>query len=500
MNQQSVILIVDDEAVGRQTLESLLLGQGYTLVFANDGKDALELATHCNPDLVLLDVMMPGMDGFDVCQALRQTPLLCEVPIIMVTSLDDDDSRLQGIEAGADDFITKPFNRVELRARVRTITRLNRRRRILDERMRFEWVVEQSQDGFIILDEHDHIRYANQQARLYLNIPEQSKDATTHNNKTFLEMVQQSYTCVPDESWENWSERGCLSSESSLPVDTENQSARYLVHPETLTSHAMWLQVHCLNLPTGSSQLIRLHNVTAQMNRQCQMWTFHALINHKLGTPISSLINSLYLLKNSTQMLSESQHNECITIATESAGRLKSQLQDIRSYLRTLELALPGQQMPVQQIEDLAHQIAKDLQIESLTCSFQDDMRDVVLVLSYQATDLIVRQVLENARKFHPTQSPQVKLHLHKPNAATICIRIYDDGQTLSPEQLAEAWTPYYQAEKGFSGQVPGMGLGLPMVATILLNVGGRYRIANRSPGPGIMLEITVPIAEQEDL
>lgn len=495
MNQQSVILIVDDEAVGRHTLESLLVGQGYTLVFAHNGHEALERAKHCNPDLVLLDVMMPGMDGFDVCQALRANPLLCEVPIIMVTSLDDDDSRLQGIEAGADDFITKPFNRVELRARVRTITRLNRRRRIMDERMRFEWVVEQSQDGFVILDEQDRICYANQQARLYLNLTEQSADATNHNNQPFLALVQQSYTCVPDEAWEHWSERGCLSSESSLSVDTEQQPVRYLVHPETSTSHAMWLQVHCLNLPTGSSQLIRLHNVTAQMNRQCQMWTFHALINHKLGTPVSSLINSLFLLNDATMTLSESEQSEFLAIAYESSRRLQSQVQEIRSYLKTMELALPGQQMPAQQIEQLASRIAQELNIGSFTCSFQDDMRDRVLVLSYQATDLILRQVLDNAQKFHPTQSPQVELYLHKPDSSTICLRICDDGQTLSPEQLAEAWTPYYQAEKGFSGQVPGMGLGLSMVATILLNVGGRYRIANRSPGPGIMLELTIPIA-----
>ena len=85
------------------------------------------------PDLILLDVMMPGVNGFEVCRRLRADPLLAEVPIIMVTALDDRDSRLQGIEAGADDFVTKPFDQIELRARVQTITRLNHYRQRLRE-------------------------------------------------------------------------------------------------------------------------------------------------------------------------------------------------------------------------------------------------------------------------------------------------------------------------------------------------------------------------------
>jgi putative two-component system response regulator len=78
------------------------------------------------PDLILLDVMMPGMDGFEVCRRLRADSVLGEVPILMITALDDRSSRLQGIQAGADDFITKPIDSVELLARVQGITRLNR--------------------------------------------------------------------------------------------------------------------------------------------------------------------------------------------------------------------------------------------------------------------------------------------------------------------------------------------------------------------------------------
>ena len=134
MSHISTVLIVDDNPMGRNALEELLSSEGYTLALAGDGPGALQLAAQITPDLILLDIMMPGMDGYEVCRRLRADENLADVPVVMVTALDDPSSRLRGLESGADDFITKPFNRAELRARVKTITRLNRYRNLMDER------------------------------------------------------------------------------------------------------------------------------------------------------------------------------------------------------------------------------------------------------------------------------------------------------------------------------------------------------------------------------
>jgi len=130
----STILIVDDEPAGRHTLESILEGQGYRLEMAGNGQEALEKAAKLFPDVILLDVMMPGIDGFEVCRRIRNNPPLAEIPIIMLTALDDKQSLLDGLESGADDYITKPYDRFELRARLLGITRLNRYRKLLDDR------------------------------------------------------------------------------------------------------------------------------------------------------------------------------------------------------------------------------------------------------------------------------------------------------------------------------------------------------------------------------
>ena len=122
----STILIVDDNASARETLLAMLESENYQIEQAKDGFQTLQMLQYIKPDLILLDVMMPGMDGFETCRRIRATPELAEVPIIILTALDDRASLLQGIEAGADDFLSKPVDRYELIARARTITRLNR--------------------------------------------------------------------------------------------------------------------------------------------------------------------------------------------------------------------------------------------------------------------------------------------------------------------------------------------------------------------------------------
>lgn len=130
---QSKVLIIDDDAGARAALEGLLLSEPYDLCFATNGVDGIAMAVSFHPDVILLDVMMPKMDGFEVCRQIRSIPEVAEIPIILVTSLDDYDSRITGLRAGADDFVNKPYNSVELFARLQTILRLNRYRRIAEQ-------------------------------------------------------------------------------------------------------------------------------------------------------------------------------------------------------------------------------------------------------------------------------------------------------------------------------------------------------------------------------
>lgn len=127
INEIPQILIVDDEPSARQTMEMLLLREGYDLAFAADGYEALAHLDEDDADVILLDVMMPGMDGFELCERLRRNPKWQHVPIILVTALDSKQDLARGLEAGADDFLHKPYNGLELRARVRSMLRIKQR-------------------------------------------------------------------------------------------------------------------------------------------------------------------------------------------------------------------------------------------------------------------------------------------------------------------------------------------------------------------------------------
>jgi DNA-binding response OmpR family regulator len=111
------VLVVEDELTLRETLEYNLARQGYAVFTAADGSTALDLARRERPDLILLDVMLPGMDGFEVCRRLRQEGM--NAPILMLTARDEEVDRVVGLELGADDYVTKPFSMRELLARVK---------------------------------------------------------------------------------------------------------------------------------------------------------------------------------------------------------------------------------------------------------------------------------------------------------------------------------------------------------------------------------------------
>jgi len=138
MDRLPKILIIDDDPIVRTSLSALLSTEPYELIFAEDGAEGLEEAKNILPDVILLDVMLPGMDGFEVCRRLRENKDLAEVPVLMITTLDDRESRLSGIQAGADDYISKPFDRLELVVRLQSIVRLNRYRKIAEQRQELE--------------------------------------------------------------------------------------------------------------------------------------------------------------------------------------------------------------------------------------------------------------------------------------------------------------------------------------------------------------------------
>jgi two-component system, cell cycle response regulator len=476
---QSSILIVDDEAIAREALLALLEREDYQLEVAVNGLEGLAKAEQIQPDVILLDVMMQGMDGYEVCRRLRANPLLAEVPIVMITALDDQTSKLNGIEAGADDFISKPFNRAELRARLRTITRLNRFRHLQVERARLMWILEQAQDGYLLLSASDHIQYANRKTRIYLGLPEHEELPIVK----FQELVRRHYQLYPEAAWEAWPEPS---------VD----GAGYLVRPETSTAAAFWLLVDILPLADEDEfgRLLHLRDVTEQIITKQDQRKFHSVIEHKFRTPLAHMQLSLEVL---LKRLGKYQIVELTNLARnayEGAARIRDEVNEVLNYLAAPLTNLHGRGCSLGSLLILMPLLSADLGLEKVQVHLPLELQTTCLTLTQTALDTILLELLGNARKFHPTHTPQVEISVTRLNEREILIAVQDDGINLSPRQISWAMTPYLQAEKSFTGEVPGLGLGLPLVSTLAWQVGGKVSLRNHPDQAGIIVELILPI------
>jgi len=121
------ILVADDQASNRELLEELLSAQGFTVITASEGAEALDQMRKVPVDLVILDVLMPNMNGFEVCRKIKANPETDLIPVVLVTALSDKQDRIEGLRANADDFLTRPVDRVELLARVHSLLKLKQR-------------------------------------------------------------------------------------------------------------------------------------------------------------------------------------------------------------------------------------------------------------------------------------------------------------------------------------------------------------------------------------
>lgn len=486
MRAKSCILIVDDDERGRELLESLLEPEGYLLVYAESGPQALEQARTVIPDLILLDVMMPGMDGYEVCQKLRADPILAEVPIILLTALDDRTSRLWGLETGADDFISKPYDRVELRARVRTITRLNRYRRLLTEQVKFEWVVEQAENGYLMLNEAGTIEYANATARALLELPTAEE---AWKGVRFIDWAYQKYHCEPEVAWRDW------------PVRDGDGTPCYLVRPENPNRRALWLQVNSFQLlgDEGGGTLVSLWDTTDQMTLQQQIWSFNTLVSHKLRTALMGM-SAMRMLKHQIENKLEAEENDLMNMALQSMQRLEDQVLGVLEYVDAPEVWKSGEGTRLELLPEMVAELAA-AQGVSAACNLPDPCKTLGLGLSRDGMRAILEELLINAKKFHPRNSPTLLVSAtcdQEQNKGLI--RFQDDGRHLSPEELRRVWQPYYQSEKKFTGEIHGMGLGLSVVATILWGVGGDCRLQNRVDAPGIVVEMELPLVASHEV
>lgn len=481
------ILLIDDDRRAHERFHDMTSGL-YELHSAYDGEEGVLRAMQCQPDLILLDVMMPGTDGLTVCSNLRAHPASGDTPIIMLTALDDQETRLRSLREGADEFLTKPFNELEMKLRLRNLLEINRYRQMQDERERTQWLLNVAQEAFLMLDDQLSIEYANPRAKALLGLPADVSAAEPVN----FQLALGEFHSEPRALWDEWL-AAPRSSDAGL---------LHLVRPvsEAHPGLALQMQTQVHYHRNRASILVRLTDVTAETNSHLLRWSFQYHVAHKLFTPLTGLKAGLEMLEETATGRLDQAELEAFEAAMKSANRLLSDCRKVVDYLDLGNAAPLSGTYPVSDLGTLCAQIWAAAGIRLGVCDLDARLNGRELAMPEITLTAIVAELSANSRKFSQGGMPQITLRVEASGKETAILRFIDAGMQIPPEQLAHVWLPHYQAEKSLTGAVPGMGMGLASVALQIWQVGGAFAIKNNEHGSGVTVSLEIPLAQAEPL
>lgn len=473
-NQRVTILLITSNQTTQIMFDEILSGTGFGMDFAVSGDEGVQKCLDMLPSIVVVD-NSPTNNGFEVSRRLRSNRILDGTPIIMLVDREAGDARAIGLSSGVDDFLDKPLDGLQILARLRSLSRFNRERYLVADLTRFSWMVENAHEGYLMLDRSGAIHYANDRAIHLLNMPDD------FFGLPFVNVVERQYLPKPPETWASW---------------LEDPAPCFLIQPESPTARAVWVVLEALEPPGGVEyqRLVRLRDVTERMSIYQDMRRFHTVVAHKLRTPMSMLMMSMTIIKNQLEVLSPEEIKNMLASAIKGTDRLAEEVRTILSYIDAPLALNLGTALTLRDLPELVKSVCSNLKLTNVLFSIPEILYPIRIAMTPDAVEIIIHELFENARKFHPKHEPQIEVSVGQTEPDFIQMRISDDGVCLSVEQLQWAWLPYFQGEKDFTGEIPGLGLGFPMVATLVWKSGGTINLRNRINGPGVIIDMRIPL------
>jgi len=458
MERKAKILVVDDEPINLKLLEAILLLEGYEVVTALNGEEALKIIRADGIELALLDVMMPGVDGFEVTKQVRQDSTFGLMPIVLVTALKDTQDRIKGIEAGCDDFISKPFDKQEVLARVKTLLKLSFYRRQLDQKEKFETVIRQMGEGVIICGPDWKVQEINAAAKKYLNC----NDAQAQN---LIELIFNGYSVS-------------LSKEELMNLSLLHKKFD-VIREESEQFKALYLEAELdiFKNPLGevSSIIMLLRDVTDKHREELMKQDFLSFISHKLSTPLNVVIQNGFTMQEGILGALNEKQKILVSAIIQQSYLLKNIISRLVQFtvLNNQRLDLIKEEIILDEylprLIDSLIKLVKDRKID-LAIDCPD--KNARLYMNKVYFDQVIGNLIENAIKFN--DKDVIKIDIKVRNASDqVEILIIDNGRGIPAEYKDKIFEKFYQIEKNFTGQVEGMGIGLALIRRIISAYGG---------------------------
>src|SRR3989339_673011 len=458
------ILCVDDEPKNLKLLEALLMPAGYEVLRSEDGEKALKLIHSENPDLVLLDIMMPGISGYDVLKIIREDKAIRDVPVVMLTALQEVEDRVKALEAGCDDFISKPFDRVELLAKVKTILKISYYRRQIDEKGKFRAVMDEISDGIAVCGPDWIITDSNASVLRCLNI-------TGSADVNLLEVMFKGYSVsIPKKNF------------TILPLTDKIFD---LVRGETEATKALYLEakLNAVKNQAGelSSIVFILRDVTEIRKEEIVKQTFLNHISHKLRTPLMVITGYTTVLQEGILGTLNEKQQAALKALSIKAFLLIKLVEKLLGFT-TIYIQNLVHSKEIIELKTYLHSITdaiinnsgnKKVEIEI------DCPEGVSLNVNKHYLDQIMENLIENAVKFNDKETVKILVTAIKA-PGRIEFSVTDNGIGIPNEEYARIFDKFYQVEKYITGQVEGSGIGLAIVKKLVEGLGGEIHVNSK--------------------
>jgi signal transduction histidine kinase len=475
------ILVVDDEPKNAKLLEAHLLPQGYDVVIAAHGQEALTIVAERRIDLILLDVMMPNLDGFEVTKRLRGDERSRLIPIVLITALQDTEDRIKGIEVGCDDFISKPFDKNEVLARVKALLKISYYRSLLDEKERFEQVIDRIEDGIVVVDRHFRVTHLNRRAADLLSID--PRNAPTNLISHLRNGLRVHY-------------------EGDVSRDMQVKPLSFdLERPETVTTRSLLLAVRSSAIRDPAEDIseivLTLRDVTEEREEEYQKQDFLSLISHKLRTPVAVITENASALQEGLLGPFNEEQQQALEAIVEKTHGLRGLIEKLLAFTsirsQTLDRAMESIALP-RYLPTLLDPLVKRVRKKPVTLQIDCAGDPVITTMNRGHFDLIIGNLIDNAIKFNDKDMVTIDVAAtRRPNG--IAISVTDNGPGIPPEEHEKIFATFYQAEKHFTGNVEGAGLGLALVKHLITAYGGAVQVHSQL-GHGTTFTVTFPVSD----